>query len=362
MGRRRAGDGAPGALALCRAPADVCAAAEDLHPTKNGIQDERTYAEDAAHVRERACGYRCGCGGRWIHRCIHLHILLHKHLHIHRPMTDDSPMWLGIAQACRINLLFSLLPQASAVTATRSPPDLQTTSHGLHDVGCDVGCAASDSLDHFLHCKPLCFISGIPHLSTFPHHGQTHHRDQSSLGFGSPRLTSVAAGAHTSVRGEIRRDVCDCVSLYLCVYRQTLGRLVGARRPRSAPPPPRPHESAAGAMLGLLRSAAVAAARASRGGAALPGAVARAPVASLPFIPTDWVFRFAPSICRDRAPLGPRKSPVRVDSGHLLGRIGVVWRRPAPGPRTSSDRDRWARAPRRRARRRLVQAVAGPAS
>merc|ERR1719188_2302762 len=52
-------------------------------------------------------------------------------------------------------------------------------------------------------------------------------------------------------------------------------------------------------MLGLLRTAAAAAGR--RGAAASGGgAVAQARVTSLPFVPTDWVFRFFPYISRDR--------------------------------------------------------------
>merc|ERR1719158_1457815 len=52
-------------------------------------------------------------------------------------------------------------------------------------------------------------------------------------------------------------------------------------------------------MLGLLRTAASAAARA-KAGAALPRSLVQAKGSSLPFIPTDWVFRFFPYICRDR--------------------------------------------------------------
>merc|ERR1719277_156486 len=51
-------------------------------------------------------------------------------------------------------------------------------------------------------------------------------------------------------------------------------------------------------MLGLLRTAASAA---RRGPAVrLPPAVTQAKSTALPFIPTDWVFRFFPYICRDR--------------------------------------------------------------
>merc|ERR1719230_713203 len=51
-------------------------------------------------------------------------------------------------------------------------------------------------------------------------------------------------------------------------------------------------------MVCLLRSA-VAVAR--RGPAVrLPPAVTQAKSTALPFVPTDWVFRFFPYICRDR--------------------------------------------------------------
>mmetsp|Transcript_88410 Transcript_88410/g.258404 ORF Transcript_88410/g.258404 Transcript_88410/m.258404 type:complete len:121 (-) Transcript_88410:159-521(-) len=50
-------------------------------------------------------------------------------------------------------------------------------------------------------------------------------------------------------------------------------------------------------MLGLLRTAVAAGVRAE---ARLPAAVTNAKVTSLPFVPTDWVFRFFPYICRDR--------------------------------------------------------------
>merc|ERR1719444_690058 len=52
-------------------------------------------------------------------------------------------------------------------------------------------------------------------------------------------------------------------------------------------------------MLGLLRSAAAAAARRSPCTLAA-GAAGAVRTTSLPFIPADWVFRFAPYICRDR--------------------------------------------------------------
>mmetsp|Transcript_98457 Transcript_98457/g.195278 ORF Transcript_98457/g.195278 Transcript_98457/m.195278 type:complete len:150 (-) Transcript_98457:84-533(-) len=50
-------------------------------------------------------------------------------------------------------------------------------------------------------------------------------------------------------------------------------------------------------MFGLLRAAIVT----SRfSGLRLPSKLVTASTKSLPFIPTDWVFRFAPYICRDR--------------------------------------------------------------
>mmetsp|Transcript_98752 Transcript_98752/g.195786 ORF Transcript_98752/g.195786 Transcript_98752/m.195786 type:complete len:125 (+) Transcript_98752:67-441(+) len=50
-------------------------------------------------------------------------------------------------------------------------------------------------------------------------------------------------------------------------------------------------------MFGIIRTAvAVCRLSASR----LPNVLNKANTNSLPFIPTDWVFRFAPYICRDR--------------------------------------------------------------
>merc|ERR1719195_2613431 len=50
-------------------------------------------------------------------------------------------------------------------------------------------------------------------------------------------------------------------------------------------------------MLGLLRTSLIAARATS---APLPTALALAKKTSLPFIPTDWVFRFLPYLVRDR--------------------------------------------------------------
>merc|ERR1719270_2970793 len=54
-------------------------------------------------------------------------------------------------------------------------------------------------------------------------------------------------------------------------------------------------------MVGLLRTAVAAGLRASPARSAqLPPALTGAKAGSLPFIPTDWIFRFFPYICRDR--------------------------------------------------------------
>merc|ERR1711976_1105473 len=52
-------------------------------------------------------------------------------------------------------------------------------------------------------------------------------------------------------------------------------------------------------MLGVLRTA-VAAGMRSPAHVQLPSAVANAKSRCLPFIPTDWIFRFFPYVCRDR--------------------------------------------------------------
>eukprot|EP00928_Gymnodinium_smaydae_P076478 TRINITY_DN5950_c0_g2_i1.p3 TRINITY_DN5950_c0_g2~~TRINITY_DN5950_c0_g2_i1.p3 ORF type:complete len:124 (-),score=34.98 TRINITY_DN5950_c0_g2_i1:134-505(-) len=53
-------------------------------------------------------------------------------------------------------------------------------------------------------------------------------------------------------------------------------------------------------MLGLLRSSLLVASRRASAAAAAAPRLAEAKATSLPFIPADWVFRFAPYICRDR--------------------------------------------------------------
>merc|ERR1719384_1088550 len=54
-------------------------------------------------------------------------------------------------------------------------------------------------------------------------------------------------------------------------------------------------------MLGLFRTAVAAGSRSSQASPArLPVALAGAKSTSLPFVPTDWIFRFFPYICRDR--------------------------------------------------------------
>eukprot|EP00927_Polykrikos_kofoidii_P052901 TRINITY_DN46930_c0_g1_i1.p1 TRINITY_DN46930_c0_g1~~TRINITY_DN46930_c0_g1_i1.p1 ORF type:complete len:117 (-),score=9.98 TRINITY_DN46930_c0_g1_i1:33-383(-) len=47
-------------------------------------------------------------------------------------------------------------------------------------------------------------------------------------------------------------------------------------------------------MLGLLRTACRLASR------RLPAPVAEHQVKSIPFVPTDWIFRYTPYFCRDR--------------------------------------------------------------
>ena len=51
-------------------------------------------------------------------------------------------------------------------------------------------------------------------------------------------------------------------------------------------------------MLGLMRSGVAAARRPPLTRLHMSVAVAKS--TSLPFVPTDWVFRFFPYICRDR--------------------------------------------------------------
>mmetsp|Transcript_114930 Transcript_114930/g.297885 ORF Transcript_114930/g.297885 Transcript_114930/m.297885 type:complete len:125 (-) Transcript_114930:95-469(-) len=53
-------------------------------------------------------------------------------------------------------------------------------------------------------------------------------------------------------------------------------------------------------MLGLLRTAVAAAAQRPVAAVQLPRSIVQAKANSLPFIPTDWIFRFFPYISRDR--------------------------------------------------------------
>merc|ERR1719419_562618 len=52
-------------------------------------------------------------------------------------------------------------------------------------------------------------------------------------------------------------------------------------------------------MLGLLHTVVASGLRASAQ-PRLPTALFKAKATSLPFVPTDWIFRFFPYICRDR--------------------------------------------------------------
>merc|ERR1740116_391905 len=53
-------------------------------------------------------------------------------------------------------------------------------------------------------------------------------------------------------------------------------------------------------MAGLLRVAVAAGLRSPSSPVKLPVALSGAKTSGIPFIPTDWIFRFFPFMCRDR--------------------------------------------------------------